>query len=475
MNQKRPVLLSISIGCVVSLAACAGRQSDPPAEPPLEPSEPDETAVMVVPPPPPPPPVVEAEDVGVFPDVPECLIGTPDGEGGCIVTPADRRAQMSIEHQWDHVLGNCPDPELGSFADLWVWEPTEHELPTLSLDLNGVATTFDTLRDFDGTSIIIKVEDADNGDNLAVIKTTSSNTRVDAEIYAFRLATFLGFADIVAPTSPVVLDAGGIEKVLSLIADREYDDSYKERQRRELVAELEQLIEDGGIYQGAIKPWINGMQQHPGLGHRESFGDQPVVEYLRATGPLPDATITELRNITRLYGDGLYYGEIPMNQLAQDLSNLMLMDSLMGQNDRFAGGNVHYRSVTGEVIDEGEHNGRGRHFLGDVRLLALDNGAALRSREGGAIDDLQGDIVSSTRIERFERESVDQLRALARRTLGYGCETEPFDDEVDAIWGDYFNLDPERAERAANYVRITLEYLDELEDDHGSDIYLPEL
>jgi hypothetical protein len=180
-----------------------------------------------------------------------------------------------------------------------------------------------------------------------------------------------------------------------------------------------------------------------------------------------------LRQYTRLYEPlGTHQGYIAMWQLAEDLSNIMLLDSMTGQNDRFPGANLHYVAVDGEEEETGERRGRPIFEMGDVRLLALDNGAAFHDQIGSGIRDLRGDIVGGTRVERFEEETIVRLRALTRRLMGHGCETLPIEDEVEAIW-TYFGLqDVEDRELALGYITRVLEYVDELEEDNDDGLFI---
>ncbi len=404
---------------------------------------------------------------------PTCDLGIPDGSGGCIITPEDRRGAMTPEARWDHVLTSCPDPELGSFAASWTWVPEGTEIEMAGFDVEGDGTTFDLLSDFEGTSIIIRVREAGTRVKLAVIKTTTSNTRVEAELFAHRISTFLGFGELVPDVHPIALAGGGLIKLADLLDDVRYSDENKERRRRNVVRAARAASENGDVFMGAMKPWLTAFIFHSGLGHRESLGESDVMYYLRAGRRQPTDEVIRLRQYTRLYEPlGTHQGTITMWQLAEDLSNLMLLDALVGQNDRFPGGNLHFISVAGEEVEVGERRGRPIFEMGEVRLLALDNGAALHDSIGSGIRDLRGDIVRGTRVERFERETLERLDALGRRLLGRGCEVEPFEDEVEAIW-EYLGLELEEdREMALGYLARVYEYVEELESDHDGDLYI---
>jgi hypothetical protein len=404
---------------------------------------------------------------------PVCELGTPDGSGGCIVSPADRRAALGPEGRLAHVLTACPDPELGPMLEPWVWHAPPGEREMAALDLGGEGTAFDLLSDFEGTSIILRVRDAASREKLAVIKTTTSNTRVEAEVYAHRLSVFLGFEELVPDVHYVTLDLPTIDKVRELLRGVRYSDERKEARRDRVLRQLWSAREGGTPFRGAMKPWLSAFIFHNGLGQRESLAESDVMRYLRARGPQPTDESVRLRQYTRLYEPlGTHQGEIALWQLAEDLSNIMVLDSLTGQNDRFPGANLHFIATSGQETEIGERRGRPIYDMGTVRLLALDNGAALHDRIGSGIRDLQGDIVGGTRVERFEPETLARLDALGRRLLGRSCDAAPFDDEVEAIW-NYLGLeDAEDRALAAGYLERALDYIDDIRNRSGDDALL---
>jgi len=430
------------------------------------------TATEVVEPEPEPLVLAPETDPWPAPEAPpSCVIGTEGADGACVVSAEDRRAAMPASLQWDVLMSTCPDEEYGSFAETWVWQPNEAEREILALDLAGPATTFGLLADYEGTSIIIRIRDTETNSSVAVIKTTTSNTRINAEIYAYRLSEFLQFDGLVPPTSPVDLEGSTLRKMSELLSGLTYRDANKEANRQRLLTEVNRAIASGGAYYGALKPWLRGFMFHGGLGDRDRLANAAVMRFLRATGPQPDDDYVTLQQWTRLYSPrGTHRGRIRAHVLARDLSNYMLMDALMGQNDRFAGANLHFQSTTSQVTEAGVRNNDPIWEMGDVRLLALDNGAALRGRVGAGIRDLRGTIVAGTRVERFDRQVVERLRGLSRRAMGRYCETSPFEDEAAAIWA-YLGVADAEAASAQHFLVEVLDYIDELEERYGDRIY----
>lgn len=403
---------------------------------------------------------------------PECPIGTPDGHGGCFVSPEDRRTALSDEAVAEHLRGACPDPEYGSFADAWTWVPGSWEQAVHDIDMASEATFTDLLSEFEGTSIIWRVRDAETRTSLAAVKTNTSNNRLEAEVYAWRISEFLGFDELVTPTIYWTPSVPSMRKVRDMLARVTYRDADKEARRQRVIRALDTAMAGGTPFEAVVKPWLTGFIPSVTMGRRENMAEHRVMQFLRVGGPQPGTENIRLTTISRLNTPhGTHRADFEEWRLATDLSNLLLMDAIMGQNDRFAGGNLHMRSEAWHREEVGTARNLPIFAYGPSRLLALDNGAALRGTHGSGLNDLQGRNLAGTRVERFDRDVVERLRGLARRTTGRYCDTEPFADEREAAWL-YLGLDGAWADRAENFMLQTLDYIDQLEARHGDRIWL---
>lgn len=354
----------------------------------------------------------------------------------------------------------------------WVYTMDAAEQALASVDLESNATTFSLLASFEGTSIIIKVKDTATGRSVGVIKTDTSNTSTVGEIYAYRLARVLGFSEIVAPTIPVTLHDGALRKVRDLLTSLRYRDANKESNRVKVLRLVETALAEGGTFTGAFKVWVPSFMFHAGLGTRTSVSRMEIMRHVGARTPQPEDRQITLSQTTRLYEPvGTYRGQVNLAQLAQDYSNMLLMDALMGQRDRFAGANVHFRSLTDEKRENGTRQGMPVFEMGTVRLLALDNGASMASRNGEGIRDLQGSIDPATRIERFSRFAIERTRALDRRMNGTGCSAPPSDAEIAAMFAFFGVKTPATIAFARSYFPRVIEYIDQLTRAHGDRIY----
>lgn len=345
------------------------------------------------------------------------------------------------------------------------WVPQPGERAQLALDLDGHATEFRLLKQHEGTSILFAVRDRATGRDVAVVKTNSLSTNVSAEIYAWRLAVVLGCPGVVAPASPVTLSGRSLAKLRELLAGASYGGTRKEDARREVLAELDRALAAGRGLPGAIKPWLGCFVQSRRLGTRELLAETDAASWLRAGGPPPGDGTVALSQVSELQEPrGVHLGRIAARRLAADLADVLLLDALMGQDDRFAGGNLHFWCDGGERRRQDVGSAPPLWDLGEVRLLALDNGAALRPGANTALRDLRGEIHPGVRAERFDRRVVDRLRELRRQTAGA---------DAARVW-EILGLAGKRAEVASRRLDEVLAHLDGLTAAYGAEVWLPD-
>jgi hypothetical protein len=351
------------------------------------------------------------------------------------------------------------------------WSPTAAEKSLLALDLDGPGTTFDLLGDQEGASIIFRVRDAGSREKLAVIKLNSRHSQASAEVFAWRMACYLGFPDIVVPAVPAQLKGGALLKLRRLFLDLSYEDPAKEEIRLEIVSNLNDAAAGNLVFSGVIKPWLNCFMFTKDLGTLESMAQSPVAAWLKQADFPPGSGDYSLRQKTRLYKPkGIHYGTISEMQVARDLSNIMVLDAIMGQSDRFAGANLHFWNRGGQRKELPVERKNQAWDLGRVRLLALDNGLAFRGRNGKGLFDLQGLREPGTEVERFDPHTVAMLRKLGKILLSPA--TVPGQDPTPASTGwAYFGLDPARFSLARYFLQGTLDYVDRLEKVYFHNIY----
>ena len=133
---------------------------------------------------------------------------------------------------------------------------------------------------------------------------------------------------------------------------------------------------------------------------KEGVYDHSFLYYSATKYGSPDnESIRSLNDIVRYRGV-----EDSYKNAARDFSNMMVMDAVIGNDDRFPGGNLHFRGVDG-----GYSLNHKRHVVFEnVRLFSLDNESALRGGSSVGMRDLQ------TFVTRFDKEFIDKLKLLKR-------------------------------------------------------------
>jgi hypothetical protein len=258
------------------------------------------------------------------------------------------------------------------------FEATEAYLRTL--DLDDPKLEFERLGGTTATNWSVRK----GGSIVADLKCTSGNTDHHGAVIAYRLGRELGFN-----IYPVAV--------------------YRQVDRRIGDATVKQ--------QCALKEWDTVFTQY--YWTRETFADtdsrakKELVGSLRCEGPKPEADDAFRFSAVSAYGDpkprGVrrvpYRGDTSLPKAARDFSNMMVIDTLIGNEDRFPGGNTFFRSATTSFAEKEKDV-----VFEDVRLFSLDNEAAFKS-DTPASTHAARDL--KTYLSRFDPDMMAGLRRLA--------------------------------------------------------------
>lgn len=210
---------------------------------------------------------------------------------------------------------------------------------------------------------------------------TSSSVR--AEITTFNIARGLGCGELFQPAVEIELRGKGLATFRRMLETTAFPE-HKEEERRELLLAIENYPES---LSGAYKP----MPPAEAMKYRgaERPDDPPnggldtsdvIAKYLRHDSPQPGRELIALPH-TGLRGSPAH--------LARQLSDIMLVDALAGQWDRFSGNNLHIVPTTD-----------------GARLMAIDNGGADPTDDQGYLDKF------CHWVTRFDEPVVEHLWAL---------------------------------------------------------------
>ena len=218
---------------------------------------------------------------------------------------------------------------------------------------------------------------------VGALRTETSSTCVDGEIASFSIARVLGCGELFQPAARIELRGKGLVTFRHLMETARFPES-KEHDRRQVLLEIEQ--NPGGLRAGFRKVTpVNAEKYHaievPSLPPNGGLNEEDrVAVFLKCGSPQPGAGDMKLKHLDC---------HAPAVSLARELSDILLVDALAGEWDRFSGGNLHV------VVTDGR-----AHFL------AVDNG-------GASFEDDQGNMGRFKKtVTRFDRRTVLRLFAL---------------------------------------------------------------
>lgn len=262
-----------------------------------------------------------------------------------------------------------------------------------TVDLDDPALRLDyKMPTSDGSSIGFFIGRGDGPTDTSFVPTNASSIP-EAEVVSYRLARFLGVSRNYYPVDYYWLGPKATAKLTEMIKKvRETEDDRIAN--RKLV--LKQLKDNPntilGIYRQKPRTKLYAARS---LGTQGNFDmNTGISAALRAGGPMPTTNPMPLAGVK---GGRAGYPAEPREQqveLARQLSNIFVIDQLLGQWDRF----------WENLEAQGDKNGR-------LKLVARDNG-------GATLDDWDDYETYNRWVSRYDRDLVARLRELNRFLKG---------------------------------------------------------
>ncbi|MBN1113753.1 MAG: hypothetical protein JXA66_00290 [Oligoflexia bacterium] len=328
-----------------------------------------------------------------------------------------------------------------------------------NIDINSDKINISLMGDLEGTSIILKIKD-DKGKKIGVFKPSSGSTNHRGEYAMTVLGHTIGF-DIFPDAIITSLKPETINKVINLLENVKFTGFYgakhvlhmkrKEQNRKSMIQDLKKLVEAGQPLEGVLKLWVYNIQFYVPLGSMRGFSSHQLKKYLNAKNSMPEHKPFIIKQCTKLFKPyGCYYGHSFEDEIARDMSSLLLLDAILANRDRFAGGNIHFRSVDGKVIEK-----ENKFIYPAVRLLALDNGAVLFPNDYYAFK-----LLKKFNISRFVKKHVTELKKFFKQDNGKIA--------------DKLKLTGKEAGITVTNAKLVFNYIDGLEKKYGGNIWFKE-
>ncbi len=253
-----------------------------------------------------------------------------------------------------------------------------------SLDLNSSSVQLE-YKD-SGTSLGLKIKV--NGSKGGKWAPENSANHVEGQVVTYNMSRFLNMSDMVVPSAYYRLKDPALAKFKNMLASARETNKWRKINRVDILKAISQSpngllgVYTEGLPGGSIE--VKSLK-HPGA---ETINpSHPVARFIRADGPKPSNNFMKLAEV-KARGGGQAPHETEL-ELARQFSKIMVLDMLMGQWDRFSGGNVE-ASVSGSK----------------VFFISRDNGGS--TVQGTA------NLAKYYRIvTRFDREQVEMIRTLA--------------------------------------------------------------
>lgn len=231
---------------------------------------------------------------------------------------------------------------------------------------------------------------------------TSNN--LESEVVAYRLARFLGISDIYNPVSYYTLGPLATARFRDMLKAHPESDPDRRINRNSVLAALaanpKSLL---GIYrfrQHGERFVVAALSTSDG----QLNTSHPLAAFIRANGPMPGSKPIALAGVR---GARPEYPRHPVeheNELARQFSDILLVDQLLGQWDRFVNNLEAYGDETGRV-----------------QFISRDNG-------GGTVDEWEWYNLYDKWVSRFDRDVMQKLTELHSFLHGTTNSFGGFDD-----------------------------------------------
>lgn len=247
------------------------------------------------------------------------------------------------------------------------------------LDLADAGVRFERLGGTTATNWAV----ISNGDIVANLKCSGGNTDHRGAVVAYRLGSALDF-----PIYPVAV----------------YRDVDLHIDGRRVVGQC------------ALKEWESAFTQyywtHDTFSDTDNADKRRLIAALRCDAARPAGEDAFRYQALSAFGHPQmpgkrrvsYYGNARLHDAARDFSNMMVVDALLGNEDRFPGGNLFFRSVTNAYAIEG-----GSVAFDQARLFSLDNEAVFK---GTSPDSTHAARDLRQYVTRFDAQMIDRLQEL---------------------------------------------------------------
>lgn len=225
----------------------------------------------------------------------------------------------------------------------------------------------------------------------------------EGQVTTYYLARFLKMNEIVAPSEHYSILGKPIETLISFLENDkdDQDDEWKQKSINDVLVLARMSLVRGLPVPGAIVYRLKNFEPYELVDWQNNrFNtEHAIAKMIRADQPQPSPTaVLDLPDFEREGGE---INTATEQDLAAELSQIMVLDMISGQVDRFTGGNLEAR------FDKSEDNPQ----IGKLHFLMRDNGSALLA--GVEVSDEVFQHYLSI-VTRFDRKQIERVQLLLK-------------------------------------------------------------
>lgn len=215
---------------------------------------------------------------------------------------------------------------------------------------------------------------------------TNGAANPEAQVVAYRLGRYLQMSENVAPSAYYTVKGAALRYFAQTMQNHEESNRWREENRENLLNALDRdSTQMFGMFSDS--PSTYEVEEVENTDANTINSRHPIAIFMRADGAMPSGSKRiSFKNVRKPGGPVASETEL---ELARQLSKILILDALLGQWDRWSGGNLE-----AAIGDDGTR----------VYFIARDNGGA--GLESGTVDK------SLALVTRFDRQQIELLRKL---------------------------------------------------------------
>ncbi len=236
----------------------------------------------------------------------------------------------------------------------------------------------------------------------------NTSARPEGQVATYYLGRFLKMNELIAPSEHYSLSGKPIETLVGFLENdkEDQDDEWKQKSIKDVLTLARMSLVRGTPVPGSIVYRLKNFEPYELVDYENNrFNtEHPIAKMIRADQPKPsDVILLELPDFERENNE---VNTATEKDLAEELSQIMVLDMLSGQVDRFSGGNLEAR------FDKSEDNPQ----IGKFHFLMRDNGAALFTEVDVTDEMFQHYLDIVTRFDKKQIERVQMLMGLLEQS-----------------------------------------------------------